>query len=206
MDMHGLATGNMPPWRLDRAAGPPSDSAAQHGSIRVPMDALCRLKAELDEFDAETYRDVGALRTRIAEADRELATLLRDTEALRDEVEESEAERQEWQEYKKALMDALHEAVKTSPLVRADDRRQPAQDALVSQCLAKVKQFESEIFERSLLWKSKERELEPFGERIEELREVKARSMAQLEGFITARMGGRLERLEVGLKRHHALE
>jgi len=132
------------------------------------------------------------------------------------EVELLELEQREWQDYKKALMDALQVAVQTSSSVRTVEAktpgtfpiepidgvalRQPSQDELVLQCLGKLNRLESDIFDRNLRWQAKRRELEPVGRQIEQLREMKSSSMAQLHELIQERLRGRRRCLGAGLR------
>mmetsp|Transcript_17403 Transcript_17403/g.52526 ORF Transcript_17403/g.52526 Transcript_17403/m.52526 type:complete len:619 (+) Transcript_17403:32-1888(+) len=221
VDANAFCTSNAPPLRASRGAGSCSGQsrpdagggATPTGTLRIPIEALRELKAVVGDFDAETQRDVATLRDRIADTDRELAVMLRDSEGLRCEVEQSELERLEWQEYKKALMEALQVAVKTSPAARrssgapgsgghmdAAPPRPQAQDDLVMQCLGKLNRLESDIFDRNQRWQAKVRELEPIGRQIDELRDVKARSMAELNGLLESRSRERRRCLGAGLR------
>lgn len=229
LNASAFKTRNDPPWRrpaapesgedLDAAADAEvagssggfrgSGSIAQRGAVVVPAEDLRQPKAALDAFDAETQRDVALLRERVMEAEKELASILRSSEALRISAREVEAEREEWQTYKRAAMDSLQAAVQTSPSslpkgvegAAPDGRRgtQVVPDFCVAQCLEKVQGVESVMYERGRQWRATLRELEPVAEGIRELQDLKARSMAQLSGFIEARAAARRTLLEDGL-------
>merc|ERR1711874_869825 len=74
------------------------------------------------------------------------------------------------------------------------------QDVIVAQCVDKLNQVESSIFERDSTWRAKLQELEPITEQINELREIKSRSMSQLNDFIEACTEKRLGRLKAGFR------
>ena len=80
----------------------------------VPLGALGELRAALTHFDGQTHQDVTSLSHRVSGTERQLTGLLNQTEALREELQECALERDERQEFKKALMEVLHVAVKTS--------------------------------------------------------------------------------------------
>merc|ERR1712070_130816 len=79
-------------------------------------------------------------------------------------------------------------------------RPSPTDDAMVRQCMGKLKEVESEFFDRNLEWRVEAQALEPADEEIEELREAKARAMDQLSRFLDTRAEERRDRLEAGLQ------
>eukprot|EP00927_Polykrikos_kofoidii_P076507 TRINITY_DN73588_c0_g1_i1.p1 TRINITY_DN73588_c0_g1~~TRINITY_DN73588_c0_g1_i1.p1 ORF type:complete len:751 (-),score=125.18 TRINITY_DN73588_c0_g1_i1:145-2397(-) len=245
LDRHALHAKNMPPRRpstsnfencesdasssasatvsavvapsVSEKTTPRSTAVRWAQQMSVPIALLLTTKSELDSFDAETIRDISVLRIRIAEIDKELGIMLRDTEALRVEVRQAEMERQELLEYKRAVMDATHAAVKTSAdaLAAVDSNTKSneesssvsssgwreRQDDLVQQCLEKVNRVESDIIEKGHSWEANMRELEPLIEQIQDLQEMKDRSMTQLSAFIELRIQERRGMMEASLRR-----
>lgn len=215
LDARAFRTENDPAWRARRPSGSEDGINGVEvacGPQVVPFDSLCVLKAELDTYDMQTQQDVSRLRNIIAETDKELAVLVAETKDLRQVAKEAESERQEWQEYKRALMDTLNAAVKTSPAVRPEQEImrtgceltqavRVGQDNLVLQCLQKLNKVESDIFEKSHRWQTVLKDVEPVQRDICELRGRKLRTMEKLSSFIDARAVVREELLGASLYR-----
>lgn len=180
---------------------------AMPSSQEVPIEVLQTLKAKLDEFDAETQRDVAQLRARTGNVHRRLQACTRNSESLRAEVAKMGVERKELQDYKHALMDSLMEAVRTSGMAsrspptgnKSVNEPKPHQDGLVMQCSQKLKNVENQVFDISLKWQAKMQEMQPIAEQLSELQEMKVRSIAQLNDFLAARTSTRKGVLEAGL-------
>jgi len=215
-----FSTQDLPPWRQSAENSPVvgDDESTASAHVLVPLGALGDLRAALIDFDGQTHQDVTSLSHRVGGTERQLTGLLNQTEALRGEVQECALERDERQEFKKALMEVLQVAVKTSVAppqqVSMEDaggsekqtaavmpKPPPVSDVLVRQCLGRLKDVESDFFDRSVQWRTKSQALEPVEEEIAELRETKARSMEQLSSFLDMRAEKRQDLLEAGLQR-----
>jgi len=180
-NMRAFSTENRPSWRVTES----EDSGISAGArnVFVAFQLVRELQAKLHDFDVGTQMDVTTLSGRIADCERDLAALLTETESLRAEVEQAASERDERQQMKETLMETLQVAVKSS---MSGDAKKPAADAVVRNCLQKMKQAENEYFERNLHWNAKCHELAPVQAQIEELRDSKQRAMDQLSAFLEA--------------------
>ncbi|CAE7646875.1 EVI5L, partial [Symbiodinium sp. CCMP2456] len=195
VDGNSLRSENLPP-RGGTVVGSPSTLLNQAGTkeaLPVNLAELKELKVELLQFDEQTQFDVKQFRHRIAEADKELLGLLRSSAEFRMEVEDAESAWKKKQAYRKALMDAVQVAVDSA---RPSEPMEAAPQELVADCREKLQRVQIEILEDERRRQARLAEFNELCEDIAELREVKQRSMLQLQSFLELRDQQRQGRLK----------
>lgn len=195
VDGNSLRSENLPP-RGGTVVGSPSTLLNQAGTkeaLHVNLAELKELKVELLQFDEQTQFDVKEFRRRIAEADKELLGLLRSSAEFRMEVEDAESAWKNKQAYRKALMDAVQVAVDSA---RPSEPMEAAPQELVADCREKLQRLQIEILEDERRRQARLAEFNELCEDIAELKEVKQRSMLQLQSFLELRDQQRQGRLK----------
>ncbi|CAE7569992.1 unnamed protein product, partial [Symbiodinium sp. CCMP2592] len=186
VDGNSLRSENLPP-RGGTVVGSPSTLLNQAGTkeaLPVNLAELKELKVELLQFDEQTLFDVKEFRHRIAEADKELLGLLRSSAEFRMEVEDAESAWKKKHAYRKALMDAVQVAVDSA---RPSEPMEAAPQELVADCREKLQRLQIEILEDERRRQARLAEFNELCEDIAELKEVKQRSMLQLQSFLELR-------------------
>ncbi|CAL1151532.1 unnamed protein product [Cladocopium goreaui] len=191
LDANSLRSANTPP-RGGTVLGPASSRGLDpaKAAVVVPYHELRLVKEELREFDEQTQLDVREFRHRIAEAERELSGLLRSTAEFRKEVDDAEAKWHKHQDYKKVLMDAVQAALDST---KPSEPMEHAPHELLTDCFEKLHRLQNDMLEEDRKRKAFDCAQTAFSksnalaEDISELKEVKARSMTQLQSFLELR-------------------
>eukprot|EP00435_Cladocopium_sp_Y103_P059263 s22_g21.t1 len=185
VDANSLRSANTPP-RGGTVLGPASSRGLDPAktAVAVPYHELRLVKEELREFDEQTQLDVREFRHRIAEAERELSGLLRSTAEFRKEVDDAEAKWHKHQNYKKVLMDAVQAALDST---KPSEPMEHAPHELLTDCFEKLHRLQNDMLEEDRKRKALLKESNALAEDIAELKEVKARSMTQLQSFLELR-------------------
>lgn len=188
VDANSLRSANTPP-RGGTVLGPASSRGLDPAktAVAVPYHELRLVKEELREFDEQTQLDVREFRHRIAEAERELSGLLRSTAEFRKEVDDAEAKWHKHQNYKKVLMDAVQAALDST---KPSEPMEHAPHELLTDCFEKLHRLQNDMLEEDRKRKALLKESNALAEDIAELKEVKARSMTQLQSFLEPRPQG----------------
>ncbi|CAJ1337950.1 unnamed protein product [Effrenium voratum] len=201
VDGNSLRSANLPPRGSvlhsrgrDGLTPPVGDSGT---ALRVPDDELRKLKEELRKFDEQTQLDVQEFRQRIAEAEKELSQLLRSTAEFREEVKLAEDRWEERQAYKKTLMEAAQVALDSVPPAEPMDC---APQELLLDCREKLHRLQNDTLLEDRRRQTLAKEFQGLQEDIAELKEVKARSMVQLQCFLELRTQQRQGRLKNALQ------
>lgn len=185
VDANSLRSANTPP-RGGTVLGPASSRGLDpaKAAVVVPYHELRLVKEELREFDEQTQLDVREFRHRIAEAERELSGFLRSTAEFRKEVDDAEAKWHKHQDYKKVLMDAVQAALDST---KPSEPMEHAPHELLTDCFEKLHRLQNDMLEEDRKRKALLKESNALAEDISELKEVKARSMTQLQSFLELR-------------------